>query len=65
MELKKEDFLLLIMNDYQKSIFKKFENDVIYIDETHRMNSYHFNFTTILIIDDMIEGFPCSLMISN
>jgi len=29
------------------------------------MNSYHFNLTTILILDDMREGYPCAFMISN
>jgi len=64
-ELKEEDFLLLIMNNYQKSMLEQFGNDVICIDENHGMNSYHFNLTTILVLDDMREGFPCSFMISN
>lgn len=64
-ELKEDDFLLLIMNDYQKSMLNKFGNDVICIDETHGMNSYHFNLTTIMVLDDLREGFPCSFMISN
>jgi len=63
--LKKEDFVLIIMNNYQKSMLEKFGNDVISIDDTHGMNSYHFNLTTILVLDDMREGFPCVSMISN
>lgn len=62
---KEDDFLLLIMNDYQKSMVRKFGNDVICIDETHGMNSYHFNLTTIMVFDDLREGFPCYIMISN
>jgi len=46
-------------------MLEKFGNDVICIDETHGMNSYHFNLPTILVLDDMREGFPCSFMISN
>jgi len=64
-QLKEDDFLLLIMNDYQKSMISKFGNDVICIDETHGMNSYHFNLTTIMVLDDLREGFPCCFMISN
>lgn len=64
-ELKEKDFLLLIMTDYQKSMLEKFGNDVICIDETHGLNSYHFNLTTVLVLDDMREGFPFSSMISN
>lgn len=65
LNLQKEDFLLIIMNNYQLTMLKKFGNDVICIDETHGMNSYHFNLTTILVLDDMREGFPCAFMISN
>lgn len=52
------------MNDYQKSMLEKFRNDVICIDETHGMNSYHFSLTTLLVFGDM-RGFPNSFMISN
>jgi len=62
---KKEDFILRIMNNYQKSMLEKFGNDVICIDDTHGMNSYNFNLTTVLILDDMREDFPCAFMISN
>ncbi|XP_008180456.1 uncharacterized protein LOC103308587 [Acyrthosiphon pisum] len=65
LELKEDDFLLLIMKEYQKSMLNKFGNDVICIDETHGMNSYHFNLTTIKVLDDLREGFPCSFLISN
>ncbi|KAL4119604.1 hypothetical protein QTP88_012403 [Uroleucon formosanum] len=34
-------------------------------DETHGMNSYQFNLTTLLVLDNMREGFPCAFMISN
>lgn len=53
------------MNDHQKSMLSKFGNDVICIDETYGMNSYHFNLTTIMVLDDLREGFPCCFMISN
>jgi len=46
-------------------MLEKFGNDVICIDDTHGMNSYHFNFTTMLVLDDMREGFPCVFMICN
>jgi len=68
-EPKDEDFLLLTMNDYQKSMFEKFGNVVIFIDEAHGINStfdslglhsdFIFNLTTILVHDDMRERFPC------
>jgi len=53
------------MNNYQQSMLEKYVHDVIYIDETHGMNSYHFNVTTLLVLDDVREGLPCAFMISN
>lgn len=53
------------MNNYQKLILEKFGDDVICIEDTHGMNLYNFNLTTILILDDMREGFPCVFMINN
>lgn len=46
-------------------MLEKFGNDVICIKDTHGVNSYHFNLTTVLIPDDMRKGFPCAFMISN
>ena len=53
------------MNNYQQSMLEKYRHDVIFIDETRGMNSYHFNLTTLLVLDNMREGFPCAFMISN
>ncbi|XP_050307882.1 uncharacterized protein LOC126744491 [Anthonomus grandis grandis] len=63
--LKEEDFVLVIMNEGQTEILKKYGNDCICIDETHGLNMYQFNLTTILILDNMREGFPCAFLISN
>lgn len=52
------------MNNYQQAMFEKYRHDVICTDETHGMNSYHFNLTTLLVLDDMI-GFPCAFMICS
>jgi len=65
LNLKKDDFLLIIMNNYQQLMLEKYGYDIICIDETHGMNSYHFNLTTLLVLDDIREGFPCAFMISN
>lgn len=64
-ELKKDDFILIIMNQAQCEILKKFGSDCICLDSTHGMNSYDFQLTTLMIIDDMRQGFPCAFLISN
>jgi len=44
---KKDDLLLIIMNNYQQSMLEKYGHDVICIDKTHGMISYHFNLKTL------------------
>jgi len=46
-------------------MLEKYRHDVICIDEARGMNSYHFNLTTLLVLDDMREYFPCAFMIST
>lgn len=63
--LKEEDFVLIIMTTAQKEFLAKYGSDVICVDGTHGLNSYHFELTTLLVLDDLREGFPCSFLISN
>ncbi|KAJ8956144.1 hypothetical protein NQ314_006770, partial [Rhamnusium bicolor] len=63
--LKNEDFMLIIMNEAQCEILKKFGTDCICIDGTHGMNSYGFEIVTLMVIDEMRQGFPCAFLICN
>lgn len=63
--LKKEDFVLIILTDGQLELLRKYGTDCICIDSTHGVNAYDFQLTTLLVIDDIREGFPCSYLISN
>ncbi|XP_068086255.1 uncharacterized protein [Anabrus simplex] len=53
------------MNSAQREILKKYGSDCICVDGTHGMNSYGFELTTLLVLDDMRQGFPCGFLISN
>ncbi|XP_068083939.1 uncharacterized protein [Anabrus simplex] len=64
-ELNSADFVLIIMNSAQGEILKKYGNDGICIDGTHGLNSYGFELTTLMVLDDMRQGFPCAFLISN
>lgn len=48
----KQNFMLILMNDYQKYMLKKFGVNVVCIDSTHGTNAYKFQLTTLLIVDD-------------
>lgn len=60
-----KDFCLIFMNQSQQNMLEKFGSNIICIDSTHGLNSYDFQLTTILIIDEYAEGFPAACMFSN
>lgn len=64
-ELEEQDFLLVIMNDAQLEILKKCAEECVCVDATHGSNPYNFELTTLLVIDEMREGFPCMFVFSN
>lgn len=64
-ELKFEDFVLIIMTSAQCEFLIKYGSDVVCIDGTHGLNNYNFEMNTLLVLDELREGFPCSFLISN
>ena len=50
--LKKDDFLLAIMNQLQKELFLTFGSKCVAIDSTHGTNSYDFQLTTLMVLDE-------------
>uniref|UniRef100_A0A6P7GR01 Uncharacterized protein LOC114345728 n=1 Tax=Diabrotica virgifera virgifera TaxID=50390 RepID=A0A6P7GR01_DIAVI len=59
------DVCLIIMNTVQKELFKKFVGNIVCVDGTHGLNSYDFEITTILVLDEFREGFPVAFLFSN
>ncbi|XP_050508157.1 uncharacterized protein LOC114343556 [Diabrotica virgifera virgifera] len=59
------DVCLIIMNSVQKELFKKFVGNIVCVDGTHGLNSYDFEMTTILVLDEFREGFPVAFLFSN
>nr|CAH7748922.1 unnamed protein product [Callosobruchus chinensis] len=55
------DFVVIVMNTAQAEILKNFSNDTLCIDATHGLNQYDFQLITLMVIDDMKQGFPCIL----
>lgn len=63
--LKESDFCLIIMNQSQQYMLNKFGNNIICIDSTHGLNKYDFELSTLMVIDEFGEGFPCAFMFTN
>ncbi|KAB0805099.1 hypothetical protein PPYR_02069 [Photinus pyralis] len=53
------------MNMGQLEILEKFADDCICLDGTHGLNPYDFQLHTLLVLDDLREGFPCAFLFSN
>ena len=64
-QLRKEDIVLIIMNEGQTEMLLKVENDYICTDGTHGINAYDFECNTLVTLDEVREGFPCAFLISN
>lgn len=62
---KKDDFGLAIMTAAQSEILLKYGSDCICVDSTHGMNAYGFQLTTVMVLDDMRQGFPCAFFLCN
>ncbi|GFW71717.1 MULE domain-containing protein [Trichonephila clavipes] len=62
--LKDEDFVLVIMTDFQKEMIKKYGKDKICIDGTHGLNiySYNFNLYSVLVVDEHKNGIPVAFV---
>lgn len=62
--LKKENFVLILMNDAQCEMLKKFGNNIIAVDGTHG-TGYDFTLHTLIVMDELHQGFPVASMISD
>ncbi|XP_067138909.1 uncharacterized protein [Centruroides vittatus] len=63
--LVESDFALAIMNDGQALMLDKYGSGAVCIDGTHGLNAFDFELISLIIIDNMQEGFPCAFMFSN
>lgn len=63
--LKKDDFVLMLMKKAQEELLIKYGLDCVCSDGTHGLNNYNFELNTLLILDDIREGFPVAFLISN
>ncbi|GFY59058.1 MULE domain-containing protein [Trichonephila inaurata madagascariensis] len=63
--LKDEDFVLVIMTDFQKEMITKYGKDKICTDGTHGLSSYDFNLYSVLVVDEHKNGIPVAFCFSN
>ena len=54
--LAKDTFLLVIMTDFQATLFEAFCGKITCIDSTHKTNQYRFKLLTIVVPDEYHNG---------
>lgn len=62
---KNEDFMLGVMTEAQAEVLKKYGSDSICMASTGATGAGNYEMTTLLVLDDMRQGFPCALFFSN
>ncbi|XP_072379297.1 uncharacterized protein [Diabrotica undecimpunctata] len=64
-DLSAEDLVLITMFDVQLDLLQRYGHDCICLNGTHGANSFDFELVTLMILDELHEGFPCAFLISN
>ena len=54
--LPKDTFLLVLMTDFQASLFETFSSKIVCIDSTHKTNQYRFKLITVIVSDEYHNG---------
>ena len=54
--LAKDTFLLVIMTEFQATLFETFSEKITCIDSTHKTNQYRFKLLTIVVPDEYRNG---------
>ncbi|XP_046988402.1 uncharacterized protein LOC124594095 [Schistocerca americana] len=60
-----EDFILIIMTDFQDEQLLKYGEDKICVDGSHGMTAYDFQLFTIVVVDRYGAGMPVAFCFSN
>ena len=55
-QLGEGSFLLVIMTDFQATMFEKHSARVVCIDSTHKTNPYGFKLVTVVVPDEFKNG---------
>lgn len=51
-----DTFLLVIMTDFQASLFTAFSSGIVCLDSTHKTNQYWFKLITVVVPDEYRKG---------
>ena len=52
----KDTFLLVLMTEFQTSMFEMFCPKIVCVDSTHKTNQYRFKLITVVVPDEYHNG---------
>nr|CAI5819476.1 unnamed protein product [Callosobruchus analis] len=64
-QLKEDDFVLIVMAESQSQMLQSHGKEYICLDRIHGTIGYNYQLVTLLVVDDIGQGFPCSFLISS
>ena len=64
LHLNKDDFMIIIQTKSQKDLLKKFGNNGLCCDSTHKTTGYDFLLSTLLVVDEVGKGQPVAWCLS-
>uniref|UniRef100_A0A0A9Z9U1 C2H2-type domain-containing protein n=1 Tax=Lygus hesperus TaxID=30085 RepID=A0A0A9Z9U1_LYGHE len=64
-QLNKTDFVLIIYNNAQLEYLRAYGGSCVCLDRTHQRSTHDFELTSLLVTDELNQGFPCAFMLSN
>lgn len=65
LELKKEDFALIILSEEQSLILEQFSSNCVCLDTIHGSKAYSSYMHTLFVLDEMSQAFPAAFLFSN
>ena len=60
--LAKDTFLLVLMTDFQASLFETFSSKIVCVDSTHKTNQCRFKLITVVVSDEYHNGIICQMV---
>ena len=54
--LAKDTFLLVLMTEFQASLFETYSSKMVCVDSTHKTNQYRFKLITVVVADEYHNG---------
>lgn len=63
-EIQSDDFILIIMNEQQNELLRRYGKNILILDRTAK-TSYNLHLLTFFVLNENNQAFPCCFMFTN